>query len=136
MKPDSRTRRTFLFIALGLFLAAAVWLAILESKSYTRALCTRINSFGYSVSPADLYTQAYGNEKSISEVVEEDLETVIEQSKGRGFDADVNRVGRVELMLWHMSDGRVMVIYLVDREPELVFIEDPDTGDTFPIGRE
>ncbi len=120
-------------IAAALLAAAAIWLILLESKSYSRAVCRRINEFGYNVSPSDFYTQGYGVNTSIAEVVKEDLAVIIRQSRACGFSADVNKVGAVELMLCKLDDTRVLFVYLVDKEPELVFIEDTETKETFPL---
>ncbi|MBO4562993.1 MAG: hypothetical protein J5772_05225 [Clostridia bacterium] len=136
MRPDARTRRTFLIAAAMIFAVAVIWLAILESRSYTRALCTKINSFGYHAAPSDFYTRAYGGNTSINEVIGEDLTEVIDASKKCGFEAEVEKVGKVELMLWDMDESRVMVVYLVDRVPEIVFIENTSTGEVSPIGPE
>ena len=132
--PDAKTRRTMLIIAGCIFLAAMVWLIVLASTSYTARLCRRINGFGYHAGPSDFYTRGYGTNTSISEVIEEDLAEVMLQSRACGFPADVTKIGKVELMLWDMEDGKVMVVWLVDREPELVFIEETGTGKTYKIG--
>ena len=127
------TRRALLILAGAIFLTAIIWLIVLESNSYTRAVCRRINSFGYNVSPADLYSQGYGNDISISQVVGGELDEVRELSIECGFSAETERAGRVELLLWHMDDARVMVIWLLDREPELVFIEETGTDKVYSI---
>lgn len=134
MNPDKQTRRSLLIAAAAILVIAVVWLIILESGSYTRRVCKRINGFGYSVGPSDLYSKGYGQNTSIEAVIEEDLETVQELSKSCGFTADTDKVGSVELMLWNMDNERVMVIWLVDREPELCFIENSTTGEVMPIG--
>ena len=131
---STKTKRSLIIVALILIAAAVVWIIVLENGSYTRDLCKKINSYGYNVSPSDLYSKAYGSNTSISKVLDEDLSVVSEQSMQCGFPADINRVGTVEMMLWRMNDGKVMVIYLLDHMPELVFIEDPETGETRPIG--
>lgn len=134
MNLGKRTKRSLLAAAAAILIIAAVWLILLESTSYTRKLCTRINSFGYSIGPSDLYTKGYGMKTSISAVIEEDLAQVKEQSRACGFSADTEKIGRVELMLWDMDGENVMIIWLVDREPELAFIENRSTGETKPIG--
>lgn len=132
--PDKKNKRTLLVIACALFVFAIVWLVVLESTSYTRMVCRRINGFGYHLAPNDLYLKGYGDGTSIDEVLDEDLSLVIMQSRACGFPAETGKTGRVELMLWNMDDKRVMVIWLTDREPQLVFIEDSATGETRPIG--
>lgn len=134
MNLDKRRRNSLLIAAAAILLIAIVWLVILESGSYTRKVCTRINEFGYHVSPSDLYTKGYGSNTSISEVLTEDLTEICEQSRACGFGADTLKTGRVELMLWNIDNENVMVIWLVDKEPELVFIEKRSTGETSPIG--
>ena len=52
----------------------------------------------------------------------------------KGFGSDIDRTGLVELMLYNVDGEKVMYIWLVDREPELVFIEDLKTGELLPIG--
>ena len=65
MSISKNTRRSGLIAAAVIFVIAMIWLALLESSSYTRALCVRLKSFGYSVSPSDFYTQGYGANTSI-----------------------------------------------------------------------
>lgn len=132
--PDTKTRRTMLIVAGAIFLIAMIWLIVLENGSYTAKVCRRINEFGYHVAPSDFYTRGYGSNTSISAVTNEDLSEVIEQSRECGFSADVEKKGVVELMLRDMGDGRILVVWLVEREPELVFIEEKDTGKTYKIG--
>lgn len=132
--PDKKTRTTLLVIAAALIIAAVVWLIVLESGSYTRKVCQRINGFGYHITPDDLYTKGYGDNTCIADVIGEDLSEVISQSKACGFPADVEKTGRVELLLWNRDGENVMVIWLTDREPQLVFIENRTTGETRPIG--
>ncbi len=117
-----------------IFAGAMVWLILLESHSYTRALCTRLGEYGYAVSPADLYSRGYGKDTSIVRVAGEDLSEACELSRAKGFAANVEKNGLVELMLYNVDGERVMYIWLVDREPELVFIEDMGTGKLSAIG--
>ncbi|MBO4384598.1 MAG: hypothetical protein J5854_04180 [Clostridia bacterium] len=132
--PDKKTRATLLVIAGSLLLAAIIWLVVLESTSYTRKVCRMINEFGYHIAPNDLYTKGYGDSTSIEKLLGGGLDEVVSQSKACGFPADIEKVGRVELMLWNMDDEKVMVIWLTDRAPQLVFIENSSTGETWPIG--
>lgn len=131
---DKTTKRTMLIAAGVIFLIAVIWLIVLESGSYTRKVCSRINAFGYAVTPSDLYSKGYGTGTSIGAILDEDLALVKEQSAKCGFSADTEKIGNVELLLWNMDNEKVLVIWLVDREPELVFIENSSTGETFPIG--
>lgn len=133
MAPDSRTKRILLTAAAAILISAVVWLIVLESTSYTRRLCKVINTHGYHVSPSDLYPKSYGNGRSISDMIEEDPALIVEYSKACGFPAEIEKTGEVELMLWKMDEERVMVIWLVDNEPELVFIENTKTGAVSPI---
>ncbi len=131
---DSRSKRNML-IAAGVLLAVAViWLVVLELTSSVRDVCDSINRFGYSVTPNDFYSQGYGTDTSIDELLDEDISTVVEQSRECGFPADTERIGKVELLLWNMDDERVMFVYTVDGEAELVFIQEIDTQNTYPIG--
>jgi hypothetical protein len=134
MNPDVRTKRSLLIAAAAILVVAVVWLVILESGSYTRKVCQRINGFGYIVGPSDLYSKGYGRLTSIDAVLDEDLDVIREQSLSCGFGGDTSKIGNVELLLWNMDGENVMVIWLVDREPELVFIENRSTGETRPIG--
>ena len=129
-----KTRKNLLYASGIILLIAIVWLINLESKSYTRDLCTRINSFGYNVAPGDLNIRSYGKDISISEVMDEDLFEVELLSAQCGFNADTAKKGLVELALWRVDEDRIMVIYLVDRTPELAFIENTSTGEVLPIG--
>ena len=127
------TKRTLLIFAAAILVIAIVWLVLLESNSYTRAVCTRINGFGYALSPADLYTQGYGSDTSISAVIGKDISEPVRCSRERGFDADVDSKGLVELMLYDIDSTHVMYVWLLDRAPQIVFIEDISTGDISPI---
>lgn len=131
---DKKTKRTLLVIACAILLAAVIWLIILESTSYTRKVCGMINRFGYHVTPDDLYLKGFGDNTSIDELLDEDLSAVTAQSLESGFPAETGRIGRVELMLWNMDGENVMVIWLTDRIPQLVFIENRSTGETKSIG--
>ena len=124
----AETKRALLIAAAVIFAAAMIWLLILESHSYTRAVCNRLNEFGYRVSPSDLYSQGYGSNASISELIEEDISLAKELSQKAGFGADTETKGRVELLLYSVSDKEVMYIWLLDRQPQLVFIEDMENG--------
>lgn len=136
---SKKTRISLLAAAFAVLAIAAVWAVLLESKSYTRALCGRINEFGYSVTPSDLYSQGYGRDTSIAEVMggkltDEEILTAVKLSEEKCFDARIDEKGSVELMLWNMDDNRVMVVYLLNREPQLVFIENISTGEISPVG--
>ena len=130
--PDKRTRRSGLIAAGAILLIAVIWLILLEAHSYTRAVCRRINEYGYAVSPSDFYTQGYGTNTSIAEVftgemTAEELKKAAELSRECGFPADFEKIGTVEVMLWNMGRDEIMIVYLTDREPQLVFIEDLET---------
>ncbi len=123
-----------MLVAAGIILAAAViWLIILESNSYTRAVCKSINAFGYHCAPSDFYLKGYGADVSISELVEQDLSEPVELSKKCGYEADVLSKGVVELMLWNMGEDRIMCVWLVDRQPQLVYIENTKTNELSAI---
>ena len=130
---SSKTKRSVLLAAGIILLIAVVWLIILESTSYTRALTNRINTFGYNVSPGELDIRPYGKDTSIAEVADRDLSLVTALSIDCGFSADIEKKGLVEVALWRVDSEKVMVIYLVDRSPELAFIEDTATGEVLPI---
>lgn len=137
--PDRRTKITMLCAAGAIFAAALIWLFLLERGSYTRKLCTRINSFGYHASPSDLYMQGYGSNTSIRAVLsrelsEAEIEEAVSCSKKAGFSSDVDRTGTVELMLYNVGGSEVMIIYLTDKEPELIFLENRSEGSVSPIG--
>lgn len=127
------TRRFLAFLAGALFLIAVVWLILLESNSYVRRACTRINEFGYASSPDDFFTQGYGSGKSIAEVIGTDCSEPAALSRECGFDADTDTRGLVELMLWNIDSDSVMYVWLLDREPQLVFTESISTGLLRPI---
>ncbi len=127
------TRRTLLIFAGALLLIAAVWLILLESNSYVRKACTRINGFGWNSSPDCFFTQGYGSGVSIGEVIGKDCSEPVSLSKECGFGADIAKKGLVELMLWDIDSDNVMYVWLLDREPQLVFIETVSTGRLRPI---
>ena len=132
--------RSMLIAAGAILLIALIWLALLESKSSVRAVCRRINEFGYSVSPGDLYLQGYGSDMNIRGLLEdkgitrEEADKLIELSKSCGFGGDVDRNGKVELLIWQADGQRVMLIYTVDGAPELVFFESISSGEASAIG--
>lgn len=132
---DMRKKRSLLIAAGALLIIGIVWLIIIECTSTIRVVCGQVNKFGYSLCPDDFDLRGYGNSTSIAALLEgEDLSTVCEQSASCGFPSDVNRVGRVELMLCQLDDTQIMMIYTVDGEAELVFIQDTETGLTGSIG--
>lgn len=133
-----KTKRSLLVAALLILAVAAVWLVLLESRSYTRALCRRINEYGFSVSPSDLYTKGYGADTRIREVLsgelsEDEIENIAALSVQCGFGADLTTKGSVELVLWQIDDDNIMIAYLLDRSPQLVFIEDKSNGTVMAI---
>ena len=134
MKPDRITRRNMLIAAGVIFAAAMVWLIFIESGSYIRKVCGRINSFGYHLTPSDFFLQGYGTNTSIEELFDEELLTVVTLSRDCGFSADIKKVGTVEVMLCELDEDRVLIVYLVDKEAELAFIENRTTGSTEKIG--
>lgn len=131
---SKKTKRSMLITAGALLLVAVIWLILLESNSYVRNVCGRINKFGYHVSPASFYMQVYGSNTSLDELIDEDIDLLCSLSSTAGFGADVSKKGLVELMLWNMDDQNIMYVWLVDREPELVFIENCITHEVQPIG--
>ena len=130
---SKKTRRSMLIAAALILSAAIIWLVLLESRSYTRAVCRRLEEFGYRLSPADFYTQGFGAGTSISRVVGVDLTEAAELSRACGFPGDTEKTGLVELMLCRLDGNRVLYVYVVDREPELVFIEDVSSGTLAPV---
>ncbi len=125
-----------MLIAAGAILVIAlVWLVLLETRGYARGVCSRINGFGYSVSPADFCTQGYGSGASIGEVIGKDCSNIEELSRQAGFEADTETKGLVELMLYNINDDDVMYVWLLDGEPQLVFIESLKSGEVRPISR-
>ena len=129
------TRRALLIFAGAIFVIAVVWMILLESNSYVRRACGRINGFGWSCAPDDFFTQGYGSGVSIAEVIEDDISEPVSLSKECGFDADTETKGLVELMLWNIDSDSVMYVWLLDREPQLVFIESISTGDISSVKR-
>ncbi|MBQ4448340.1 MAG: hypothetical protein II897_08625 [Clostridia bacterium] len=139
MSISKNTRRSGLIAAAVIFVIAMIWLALLESSSYTRALCVRLKSFGYSVSPSDFYTQGYGANTSIEQVMQgeltaEEIAKAVSLSKESGFSADITKVGTVELMLMQLGSEKVMIVYLTDKTPQLAFIEDRASGTISALG--
>lgn len=139
MSISKNTRRSGLIAAAVIFVIAMIWLALLESSSYTRALCVRLKSFGYSVSPSDFYTQGYGANTSIEQVMQgeltaEEIAKAVSLSKESGFPADITEVGTVELMLMQLGSEKVMIVYLTDKTPQLAFIEDRASGTISALG--
>lgn len=139
MSISKNTRRSGLIAAAVIFVIAMIWLALLESSSYTRALCVRLKSFGYSVSPSDFYTQGYGANTSIEQVMQgeltaEEIAKAVSLSKECGFPADITKVGTVELMLMQLGSEKVMIVYLTDKTPQLAFIEDRASGTISALG--
>ena len=128
------TRRAMLIAAAVIFAAAMIWLAVLESHSYLRDICERINEFGYRLSPADFYSQSFGSDTSIEKLSGRDLEEAKALSASCGFGADTSKTGKVELLLCKLDSDRVLYVYTVDHEPELVFIESISKGTLSPIG--
>lgn len=136
---SKRTTRSLLIAAGVILLAALIWLVLLENGSSVRAVCERINEHGYRLSPADLYLRGYGSGTSIRALLEnegvgeEELQNLITLSQSRGFGGDIDKSGKVELLMWNENSERVMLIYTVDGDAELVFMEQVRTGEVGPI---
>ena len=130
-----KTKRSMLIAAGVLFIAAIVWFILLERNSYTNAACDRINDFGYDASPRELRIIYHGENISISEYSELDYDVLVPLSRACGFGSDIEKVGSVELYGWEVDADRSISIWLVDREPELVYMYDASTGEYLPIDR-
>lgn len=137
---SANSRRTLLIAALIILAAAAVWRIAIEVKSPVRAACARINKYGYNISPDDLYLQAYEQDMSLKKLFEAEgysdteVSRLSELSKSCGFSADIDRAGKIELLMYNIDSNKVMLIYTVSGTPELVFIEELSDGSVLPIG--
>lgn len=131
---SGKTKRSVLIFAIFLIVLAVIWLVLLESNSYLSAVSRRINSFGYSTSPSEFYTQGYGDNTNIAALMSSEPEQTVQLSKQAGFEADVQTTGFVELLLWNVDNDNVMYIWLLNHEPQIVFIEDIETGQLKSIG--
>ena len=137
---SASTRRTLLVFAIALIAAAIVWRIIIEVKSPVSAVCARINRLGYNISPDDLYLEAYGDDICLKELfddgthTDEEILELARISKACGFDADLEKSGRVELLMYNIDSDRILLIYTVNGEPELVFIEQMSTGNIISAG--
>ena len=131
-------RRGLLIFAAVIFAASVIWLILLETKSsdndygYLNGVCERINLFGYDISPENLYINYRSfdeDEVCISRVLDGDpnVDELVRLSKECGFPSDVNRSGRVELYFEPIDRDRNIVIWLVNDEPELVYIHNAAT---------
>lgn len=123
-----KTRRAALLAAGVILLIAVIWLIILESNSYVRAACRSVNRFGYNTAPSDFYLRVCGTDTSVVKLTGRDCSEISELSKRCGFGGDADKTGKIELMLWNMDDDNVMYVYLVDKKPEIVFIEELSSG--------
>ena len=134
------TKRALLISAAVILAAAVLWRIMIEVKSPLRSVCAEINRFGYNTAPDDFYLQGFGKSTSIRKLftddglTEDDIRAIVEISEDCGFDADIDTVGRVELLLWQMDESRVMIVYTLDGAAELVFIETAPNGEVSPIG--
>lgn len=137
---SASTRRTLLIFAIALIAAAIVWRIIIEVKSPVSAVCARVNRLGYNISADDLYLEAYGDDICLKELLgdgshtDDEIQELARLSKACGFDADLEKTGRVELMMYNIDSDRILLIYTVNGEPELVFIEQMSTGSVFSAG--
>ncbi len=130
---SSATKRALLITAAVILVLAAVWRVIIDVRSPLRSVCESVNRFGYSVSPDDFFLQGYGDNTCIrdilaGELTDEETEHIVSLSQECGFGGDIEKTGRIELLLWQMDEDRVMIIYTADGIPELVFIETVSTG--------
>ena len=48
--------------------------------------------------------------------------------------AELEKEGKIELLVWYINSGKAMLIYTVNGEPELVFIEEAAENTVLPIG--
>ena len=133
------TKRSMLIAAGAILVIALVWLALLEAKSPVRRLCGRLKEFGYSVSPGDFYLQGYGTDVSIRSLFEEkgitdeEAARLVELSRRCGFEGDIESAGKVELLMWQRSEDSVLLVYTLNGEPQLAFIETMPGREALPI---
>ena len=135
----SRKKLALLIAAGALLVIALVWLMVLDNRSPVRAVCSRLGEYGYRIAPGDLYLQGCSSNASIREVLSgkadgDELARLTELSRGCGFSGNVDKVGRVQLLMWQKDSDSVLMIYMTDDVPELAFIERISTGETEPIG--
>ena len=132
---SAKTKRSMLIAAGVLIIAAVVWFVLLETTTYTKAACDRINAFGYDAQPKELRILYHGENTSISEYSELDYNVLVPLSEACGFGSDINKVGSVELYGWEVDPERSISIWFVDRQPELVYMYDASKGEYLSIDR-
>ena len=137
---SASSRKTLLAAALVILAGAIIWRIFIEVNSPARSICAAVNEHGYSLSPDDFTLEGYGLDTSLEALLGENeslaanMEKIVACSRGCGFDADIELVGKVELLTHAIDSDSVMLIYAVDGKPELVFIEKLSTGEVLPIG--
>lgn len=135
---EKRTRIILFSIAGVLVIIALVWQAVLNNTGEQARLCNLINAFGYDVIAEDLYVTDVGesttNIRSI--LPESDLEQAVAVSKQARFASDIDRMGKVVLVMAPLLNGDVITIYLVDEQPEMGFVQIPNSTEVYALGQE
>ena len=121
-----KTRYIMLGVAAGLLLLVVIWFIFRSSSYGLNEVANKINAYGYSFLPDDLFL-AYDNaDTSIADILEDvDLTLAVEASRKAGFPSDVYKNGGVTLILAN-SGSDIVTVYLVDGEIELCFIQTTD----------
>ena len=120
---NARRRRIFLIAAGALLLIAAVW-SLFLSGGAGAALASKMNSYGYTLTPDDFYPAGEWKNTSIRTLLSgAQLDAAISVSKQAGFPSDVEKMGDVTLLMANAGGDDVITLYLVDGEIELAFVQ-------------
>ena len=132
---QNKTRAILLIAAIVIFIGAVVWYFILSGTGAQSVFCSFLRGYGYHVVPEDIFIAADEPDTTIRLMLSDaDLNDAIDASKKAGLPSDITKRGNVTLLLVALSNGDVITTYLVDAEPELAFIEIPDTHAVYPLG--
>ncbi len=133
-----KKRRIWLLCAAGtLLVIALIWNIALSNNGRLGKLTRYLQGFGYALTSDDLYIAGTAYDSTIADLLSDmPLETAVAASKSVGLNSDINKTGRVELVLAALSNEDVITLFLVDAELELGFVQTPEGGGVYALGED
>ena len=133
---EAKRNKIILFCAAGaLLVIALIWNIHLNSTSEGARLCRKLNEYGYTLHPDDLYPSGAWNDTSIRTLLPDiALNDAVQVSKKAGFPSDVDRTGNIALLMANIGSDDVITLYLFDGEIELGFVQTKGTQTVRALG--
>lgn len=133
-KIEPKTARTLLVIAAALLIIALVWRFVLEKNSFSGSIVRSLAQHGCNIEADELYKHNFAKNTSIRALVgDTDMTHAADVSRECGFDAEIDKIGDVYVLLANLGDEQVLTVYVVDETIQLAFIQIPNSDSVLPI---